>query len=123
MIDQLPVCDYDQDSILYSQCVDTNLHLITNLKSPVNRFHAVNKAYTDRIKYKTAVGNISNTVMTYHTLLPFPTAKAFVTVVIKQAYVKNDASDMSVYGVSANAVKVVNLTFKMNVKYSHVDLL
>ena len=52
-----------------------NLHLIKNVKSPVNKFDAVNKAYADRIKYKTAIGNIHNTVMTDHTLFTFPTAK------------------------------------------------
>ena len=45
-----------------------NLHLIKNVKSSVNRFDAVNKAYADRIKYKTAIGNIPNTVMTDHKL-------------------------------------------------------
>ena len=54
-----------------------DLHLIKNVKSPVNKFDAVNKAYADRIKYKTALGNIPNTVMTDHTLFTFPTAKAF----------------------------------------------
>ena len=83
LIDHIPVCVYDQDVILCSQSVDMNLNLIKNLKSPVNRFDAVNKAYTDRIKYKTAICSIPNTVMTYRTLLTFPTAKAFVTVVIK----------------------------------------
>ena len=50
--------------------------LIKIVKSPVNRFDAVNKAYADRIKYKTAIGNIPNTVMIVHTLFTFPAAKA-----------------------------------------------
>ena len=54
-----------------------NLHLINNLQSPVNILDAVNKAYADHIKYKTAIGNIYNTVMTDHTLFTFPAAKAF----------------------------------------------
>ena len=45
--------------------------------SPVNKFEAVNEAYADRIKYKTATGNIPNTAMTDHTLFTFPAAKAF----------------------------------------------
>ena len=40
-----------------------NLHLIQNVKSLVNKFEAVNKAYADRIKYITGIGNIPNTVM------------------------------------------------------------
>ena len=45
----------------------------------VNTFDAVNMAYLDRIKYKTAIGNIRNTVMTDHTLFTFPAAKAFAS--------------------------------------------
>ena len=47
------------------------------MKSPFNRFDAVNKAYADLIKYKIAIGNIPNTVMTDHTLFTIPAAKAF----------------------------------------------
>ena len=43
------------------------------------RIDAVNNAYTDRVKYKTAIGNIPNTVMTDHTLFTFPAAKAFAS--------------------------------------------
>ena len=50
---------------------------------PVNKFDAVNKAYADRIKYKTATGNIPNTVMTDHTFFTFPAAKAFASGKIK----------------------------------------
>ena len=56
-IKQLPVCDFGQDMILCSQPIDMNLHLIKNVKSPVNKFDAVNKAYPVRIKYKAAIGN------------------------------------------------------------------
>ena len=56
-----------------------DLHLIKNVKSPVNRCDAVNKAYVDRIKYKTATGIIPNTVMIDHTLFTFPTAKALAS--------------------------------------------
>ena len=54
-------------------------HFIKNVKSPVNQLDAVNKDYLDRIKYKTAIGNIPNTVMTNHTLFKFPAAKAFTS--------------------------------------------
>ena len=58
-------------------------HSIKTVMSPVNQFDAVNKAYADRIKYKTATGNIPNTVMTDHILFTFPTAKAFTSGKIK----------------------------------------
>ena len=51
--------------------------------SPVNTFDAVKKAYADRIKYKTATGNIPNTVMTVHILFTFPAVKAFASGKIK----------------------------------------
>ena len=56
-----------------------DLHLIKNAKSPVNKFDTINKAYVDCIKYKTATGNIPNTVMTDHTLFIFPALKAFAS--------------------------------------------
>ena len=43
----------------------------------VNKFDVVNKAYDERIKYKTATGNIPNTVMVDHTFFTFPATKAF----------------------------------------------
>ena len=55
------------------------LHLIKNLKIPVHKLDAVSRAYVDRIEYKTATGNIPNTVMTDHTLFKFPAAKAFAS--------------------------------------------
>ena len=51
--------------------------VIKIVTSPVNKFHAVNKAYADRIKYKTAIDIINNTVMTDHAPFTFPAAKAF----------------------------------------------
>ena len=48
-------------------------------EDPADRLDAVNKAYADRIKYKTATGNIPNTVMTDHTLFTFPPAKPFAS--------------------------------------------
>ena len=79
MINQLPIWNFGQDVILCSQPIDMNLQLIKNVKSPVNKFDAVNKVYADCIKYKTAIGNINNTVMTDHTLFTFPDAKAFAS--------------------------------------------
>ena len=56
-----------------------NLNLIKSLKSPVNKFDAVDKAYANRVKYKTAIVNIPNTVMIDHTLFTIPAAKAFAS--------------------------------------------
>ena len=75
-ITQLPICDFGRDVILCSQPIDMDLHLIKNMKSPVNKFDAVNKAYVDRIKYKTTTGTIPNTVMTDYTLFTFLAAKS-----------------------------------------------
>ena len=58
-------------------------HSIKNLKNPINRLDAVNKAYADRIKYKTVTGNILNTVVTEHILFTFPAAKSFASGNIK----------------------------------------
>ena len=63
LINQLPIYDFGQDVILCSQPIYMNLHLIKNVKSPVNRFDTFNK-----VKYKTAIGDIPNTVMADHTL-------------------------------------------------------
>ena len=54
-------------------------HSIKNVKNPVERFHAVNKAYVDRVKYKSFTGIISNTVLTDHTFVTFPDAKGFLS--------------------------------------------
>ena len=53
------------------------------MKNPIDRLDAVNKAYADRMKYKTASGNIPNTVLTDHILFTFPTGKAFASGKIK----------------------------------------
>ena len=60
-----------------------NQHSIKNVKNPIDRLDAVNKTYADRIKYKTASGNIPNTVLTDHILFTFPTTKAFASGNIK----------------------------------------
>ena len=75
LINQLPICDFGQDVKSCSQPIDMDLHFIKNVKSPVHKLDAVNKAYVDRIKYKTATGNITNTVMIDHTLFTFPPLK------------------------------------------------
>ena len=79
LINKIPICDFSQDVILCSQPIDMGQHLIKNVKSPANKFDAVNKAYADRIKYITATGKIPNTVITDHTLFTFPAAKAFAS--------------------------------------------
>ena len=56
-----------------------NLHLIKNVKSPANKFDAVNKAYVDGIKYKTTAGIIRNIAMTDNILFTFPAANIFAS--------------------------------------------
>ena len=72
-----------QDEILCNQPIDMDQHSIKNVRNPIDRLDAVNKAYADRIKYKTASGNIPNTVLTHHILFTFPTGKAFASGNIK----------------------------------------
>ena len=79
LINQLPICDFGQDVISFSQPIDMDLHLIKNLKNTVNKFDAVNKPYVDRIKYKTTTGLIPNIAMTDHILFTFPAVKAFAS--------------------------------------------
>ena len=56
-----------------------NQHSIKNVKSPFNKFDAVNKAYTDRIKYKSATGIIPNTIRTDHTHFTFPATQDIIS--------------------------------------------
>ena len=58
-------------------------HSIKNVKNQIDRLDAVNKASADSIKYKTASGNIPNTVLTDDILFTFPTGKAFARGKIK----------------------------------------
>ena len=83
LIKELSVCVFGKDEILCSQSIDMDQHSIKNVKNPIARLDAVNKAYADRIKYKTASGNIPNTVLTDHELFTFPTGKAFASGKIK----------------------------------------
>ena len=77
LLKELPVCVFGQDEILCSQPIDMDQHSIKNVKNQIDRLDADNKAYADRIKYKTASGNIPNTVFT------FATGKAFASGKIK----------------------------------------
>ena len=79
LIDELHICVCGQDEILSSQPIDRDQHSIKNAKSPVNRLDAVNKAYVDRVKYKSFTGIMPNTVLTDHTLVTFPDAKGFIS--------------------------------------------
>ena len=58
-------------------------HSVKNVKNPVDRLDAVNKAYADRLIYKTATGIIPNIAMTDNILFTFPDAKAFASGKIK----------------------------------------
>ena len=75
LANELPICVFGQDEILCSRPIDMDQHSIKNVMIPVNKLDAVNKAYADRIKYKAATDNISNTVMTDHALFTFRAAK------------------------------------------------
>ena len=95
LINQLPICDFGHDVTSCSQPIDMDLHLINDVKSSVNKLDAVDKAYVDRIKYKTATGNIPNTVMTDHILFTFPAAKAFASgkIIICEMWVERLADE------------------------------
>ena len=80
---ELPICVFGRDEILCSQPIDMDQHSIKYVKNPIDRLDAVNKAYADRIKYKTASGNIPNTVFRDYILFKFPTGKAFASGKIK----------------------------------------
>ena len=77
LTNELPICVFSRDEILCSRPIDMDLHSIKNVKNPVERFDAVNKAYVDRVKYKSFTGIIPNTVLTDHTLVTFLDAKGF----------------------------------------------
>ena len=51
LIDELPICVFGRDEILCSRPIDMDQHSIKNVRNPVERFDAVNKAYVDRVKY------------------------------------------------------------------------
>ena len=72
LIDELPTCVFGRNEIVCSRSIDMDQYSVKNVKNPADRLDAVNKAYADRIKYKTATSNIPNTVMTDHLLFTFP---------------------------------------------------
>ena len=83
LIEELPISVFGRNEILCSRPIDMNQHSIENVKNPADRLDAVDKAYADRMKYKTVTGNILNTVMTDHILFTFPAAKSFASRKIK----------------------------------------
>ena len=74
-IDELPICVFGRDEILCSRPIDMDQHSIKNVKNSTDRLDIVNKAYADCMKYKTATGNIPNTVMTTIHYSYFPLKK------------------------------------------------
>ena len=50
-----------------------------NVKNPIDRLDAVNKAYVERVKYISFNSIIPNAVLTDHTLVTFPDAKGFIS--------------------------------------------
>ena len=79
LIDELPICVFGLDEILCTRPIDIDQHSIKNVKNPTDRLIVANKACADRIKYKTATGNIPDTVMTDHALFTFPAAIALAS--------------------------------------------
>ena len=77
LINQLPICDFSQHVILCSQPINMDLHFIKNVKSPVNKCDAVNKAYVYRIKYKTTTVIIPNIAIIDNIPFTFFAATAF----------------------------------------------
>ena len=89
------ICVARRDEISCSRPIDKDQQSIRNVKNPVNKLDADNKAYADRIKYIIATGNIPNTVRTDRTLFTFPAAKAFVSgkIIICETWVERLADD------------------------------
>ena len=79
LINEQPICVFSRDDILCSRPIDMEQHSIKNVKNPVERFDAVNKAYVERVKYKSFTGIIPNTVLTDHTLVSFPDANGVLS--------------------------------------------
>ena len=71
------------------------LRVVKNVKSPVNKFYAFNKAYVDRIKYKTATCIIPYTAMRDHTLFTFPADNTFANgkIIICEMWVERLAEE------------------------------
>ena len=79
LINELSICVFDRDEIFCSRPIDIDQHSINNVKNPIDRLDAVNKAYVDRVKYKSFTGIIPNTDFTDHTLVTFADAKGFLS--------------------------------------------
>ena len=79
LINDLPICVFSWDEILCCRPIDMDQHSNKNLRNPDERFDTVNKAYVDRVKYKSFTGIIPNTVLTDHTLVTFPDANGFLS--------------------------------------------
>ena len=69
LINELPICVFSRVEILCGRPINMAQHSIKNVQNPVERFDAVNKAYVDRVKYKSFTGIIPNTLLTDHTLV------------------------------------------------------
>ena len=117
LINQLPICDFSQDVILCSQPIDMSLNLIKTVKRPVNKWKADGNAYGDRIKYKTATGNIPNTVITNPTLFTFPAANAFASgkIIICEMWVERLAYDCNIKSNFRNCVAWISQIFSRSV--------
>ena len=87
-----------------------NQHSIKNVKSPINKFDAVNKAYTDRIKYKSATGTIPNTVRTDHTLFTFPATKDIISgkIIIFEMWVATEWPGFHMFSRGPSLIKFFN---------------
>ena len=96
LINELPICVFSRDEILCSRPIDMDQHSLKNVKNPVERFDAVNKAYVDRVKYKSFTGIIPNTVLTDHTLVSFPDVKGFLSkkTIIGEMWVERLSGEM-----------------------------
>ena len=77
LINEQPICVFSRNEILCSRPIDMEQHSIKNVKNSVERFHAVNKAYVDRVKYKSFTGIIPNTFWQTTHSSHFPMRKVF----------------------------------------------
>ena len=68
-----PVCNIIQSTHRYGSSFNQEC------EESSQQIDAVNKAYVDRIKYKTTTGIILNIAMTDHTLFRFPATKALAS--------------------------------------------
>ena len=92
LINELPIRVFTRDEILCSRPINMDQLSIKNVKNPVERFDAVNKAYVD----KSFTDIIPNTVLTDHTLVSFPDAKGFLSkkTIIGKMWVERLSGDM-----------------------------